>query len=267
MRPWRAEAVAQPAEARPEAPPPRVVPSRWYRRRRGLLDPLPAQRSCGGLHAHLVGPIGRGNVRPRLAGAAALRAIFATLSDPYGPGRCTKCHSVERAGEETKINWLAHRETPNEHEFTKFAHIPHFSLLGEKGCLKCHVLNKNADVGSGFLHADNSLNTDPSVFESSFATMDKATCAKCHVQKAAGDSCLTCHNYHIGFHQPAVPKAPLPGADAALQRRICGRQIRNAGSSDQLLERPSRATQRSGVSDRPPLIEDPARTEELPRLG
>ena len=75
------------------------------------------------------------------------------------------------------------------------------------------------------------------MFESGFATMDKATCATCHVEKAAGDSCLTCHNYHIGFHQPAQPKAPCrapkPPCSGA---HSCGRQIRKAGSSDQLFE-------------------------------
>ena len=37
--------------------------------------------------------------------------------------------------------------------------------------------------------------------------MQKATCANCHVQKAAGDSCLTCHNYHIGHLPPAMPNS------------------------------------------------------------
>ena len=129
------------------------------------------------------------------------------MSDPYGPGRCTKCHSIERTEEgRGAIHWPARHEIPNDHSFVKFAHVPHFSLLGEKGCGTCHVLNKDADVGRGFVHADNSLNTDPKTFESSFAPMRKEECARCHVQKAAGDSCLTCHNYHIGNLPPGMPK-------------------------------------------------------------
>ena len=141
----------------------------------------------------------------------ALRAVFVQLSDPFGPGRCMKCHSVDRAGEGVQVNWLTNRPQADEHPFTKFAHFPHFSLLGEKGCRTCHVLNEQADVGRGFMGADHSLNTDPRFFESSFTSMGKATCATCHVQKAAGDSCLTCHNYHVGRLPLAKPNARFPG--------------------------------------------------------
>ena len=136
---------------------------------------------------------------------APLRAVFVSLSDPFGPGRCTKCHSVDRAGEGFKVNWLTSREMLDERPFTKFAHVPHFSLLGDRGCRTCHVLNEQGDVSRGFVAADHSLNTDPKLFESSFKSMGKATCATCHIQKAAGDSCLTCHNYHIGHLPPAMP--------------------------------------------------------------
>jgi hypothetical protein len=85
--------------------------------------------------------------------------------------------------------------------------VTHFSLLGEQGCLKCHVLNEDADVGRGFVRKDFSLNTDPKIFESGFVPISKTVCAECHVQKAAADSCLTCHNYHVGNLPPAMPKA------------------------------------------------------------
>ena len=44
-------------------------------------------------------------------------------------------------------------------------------------------------------------NTDPSVFGSNFAPIDHATCASCHQSKAASDSCLNCHDYHVA---PAI---------------------------------------------------------------
>jgi hypothetical protein len=152
------------------------------------------------------------NPRP-LESAAPLRAIFASLSDPAGPGRCTKCHGVENDGQEHKINWLASREMPSERPFTKFAHVPHFSLLGEQGCLTCHILNETADVARGFVRRDYSLNTNPKILESSFVPISKAVCAKCHVQKAAGDSCLICHNYHVGNLPPAMPKATFHASE------------------------------------------------------
>jgi hypothetical protein len=157
------------------------------------------------------------------ASAESLHAIFASLTDRSGPGRCTKCHGVEKTESGDKIDWLARRETPNEHPFTKFAHAPHFSLLGDKGCQTCHVLNEKAEVGRGFVHANLSLNTDPGAFESSFSSMNKATCAACHIQKAAGDSCLTCHNYHIGYLPPTLPKAPLSRLNRSLSARFSGR--------------------------------------------
>ena len=35
-------------------------------------------------------------------------------------------------------------------------------------------------------------------FVSSFQPLQQATCAQCHVERAAGTSCLLCHNYHVG---------------------------------------------------------------------
>ena len=77
--------------------------------------------------------------------------IFATLSDPYSPGRCMKCHSVERAmGRRPRsTGWPAARRRTNTSSPSSPTY-PHFSLLGEKGCQTCHVLNKNADVGTRF---------------------------------------------------------------------------------------------------------------------
>ena len=198
-----------------EAPPLGELRSRWYANDVDFSIRYRPKGHAGDFMRAWLDRSAPGTDAPGSPGAAPLRAIFASLSDPSGPGRCTKCHSIESVGEGSKINWLGRRETPNVHAFTKFAHVPHFSLLGEKGCQTCHVLNENADVSRGFVHADNTLATDPGTFESSFASMNKAACARCHVQKAAGDSCLTCHNYHIGFHPPATPNAPFPGADHA----------------------------------------------------
>ncbi len=139
------------------------------------------------------------------------QAIFDRLSDRYAPGRCTKCHSVEAVGGRREVRWYAARAESNKHPFTKFAHAVHFSLLDESGCRQCHILNPEADPGRGFLHPDHTLNTTGQGFISSFQGMTKNACTGCHTSEAAGDGCLSCHNYHVGTFQPPRPAAPLGG--------------------------------------------------------
>jgi hypothetical protein len=195
----------------PEAPTTKATllgpPSRWYRndgsfslsyRPKGHAGDF--MRSWLDLGARSVGPEANANVS----------AIFTALSDPFAPGRCLKCHGIESDRHQCRIHWLGIRPVPNEHKFTRYAHVTHFSLLGPKGCQTCHVLNEKADFAVGFVRKDYSANSEAHVFQSNFQTMDRAVCASCHTSRAAGDSCLTCHNYHVGILPPAMPNAPLP---------------------------------------------------------
>jgi hypothetical protein len=195
----------------PETPAPEATllgpPGRWYRNDGNFsLSYRPKGHAGDFMRSWL-------DLGARSIGSQAhpdISAIFATLSDPYAPGRCLKCHGIEADQHERRIHWLGIRPVPNEHKFTKYAHVTHFSLLGPKGCQTCHVLNDKADFAVGFVRKDYTANSEVHVFQSNFLSMDRAVCASCHTSRAAGDSCLTCHNYHVGILPPALPKAPFP---------------------------------------------------------
>ncbi len=131
-------------------------------------------------------------------------AFFTHLSNPKAPGLCMKCHSVDaQAGQGKRIHWAAARPVAHERKVTRFTHAVHFSLLDDKGCLTCHTLNPEAEVMKAFEH------TDPLTFSSNFQAMQKTVCTTCHTSERAGDSCLTCHNYHVGTVSPVLSNAPL----------------------------------------------------------
>jgi hypothetical protein len=44
------------------------------------------------------------------------------------------------------------------------------------------------------------------VLSSGLRSMQRDQCATCHTRQRVGDSCLKCHNYHIG----RIPKPGLP---------------------------------------------------------
>ena len=136
-------------------------------------------------------------------GNQAATAIFGELSADKGVGLCIKCHSVDSNGKPEvdgamSVNWRGRLPVPNHRGFTKYSHTAHFSLMDEKGCRNCHVRDPEADVSAAYADAD------PHKSVSNFVPIDKNFCAQCHVPTAAGDSCLTCHNYHIGDLPPAV---------------------------------------------------------------
>lgn len=107
--------------------------------------------------------------------SGAAEEIFDQLEGPFASGRCMTCHSVDgpegqketiTQNEFRKIDWP---EAPLP--FTRFTHRPHM----DQACSDCHQ-------GEGFAPIE----------------MAKATCAKCHTSDRAGDTCLTCHSYHMG---------------------------------------------------------------------
>jgi hypothetical protein len=127
--------------------------------------------------------------------------ILQTLATPTGPGSCGKCHTVDAIPSGAlRVNWTASRPEPNAHPFTKFSHTAHLSVMTEKGCQTCHVLNPASKYSTYFQPADatNSSSADPSHFESNFAALPKMECGRCHTARIAGDNCLLCHNYHTG---------------------------------------------------------------------
>jgi hypothetical protein len=167
----------------------------WYRAKDGFTL---AYRPSGHGDPFLVAWMNASAAAP-----SAGSGVLSLLTNQSGPGSCAKCHSVDDAHDGVaRINWTAARPEPNAHSFTKFSHTAHLSVMTEKGCQTCHVLNSGSKYGSFFQAADPvnpaSANRDPAHFESNFASLPKAECATCHTARIAGDSCLLCHNYHTG---------------------------------------------------------------------
>ena len=124
--------------------------------------------------------------------------LFEFLERKNAPGACIKCHSIDKTTEKRLIvNWKIPVTDPNEHTFAKFSHTSHYSQLDEKACFTCHKIDKEADYAAVF------DSRDFHDFASNFQPISRKICVKCHLPDQAGDSCVNCHNYHIGKFPPA----------------------------------------------------------------
>lgn len=122
----------------------------------------------------------------------AQRRLFRSLTAGKAIGACNKCHSVDKLDDQVfVVNWRAIGTTADPHSFTRYSHTTHFNLTDDRGCVQCHVMDKDADYAGSFSHHD------AKNFSSNFKPMERQFCADCHQQELAGDSCLQCHNYHI----------------------------------------------------------------------
>jgi len=119
--------------------------------------------------------------------------IFDALTRKAAPGKCTKCHSVDKV--ETgglMVNWASARPTPSYRTATEFSHTTHFVLLHEAGCRTCHSLDQSAEYAKSF------TDRNPHSFSSNFKPLELSTCDKCHTEQRSGNSCIQCHRYHLG---------------------------------------------------------------------
>lgn len=149
--------------------------------------------------------------------APEAQKLFDALSDSKAPGLCLKCHSVD-AQPRPQVNWLPYQPDAFEHRFTRFSHVAHFSLLDDHGCQTCHRLDADAARDS-YAAAFDKGHRDPAVFRSNYLPIDRVLCAACHTRKYAGDSCLECHNYHIGHFMPTLPRQQWAGPTSTSIRR------------------------------------------------
>ncbi|MFQ5763951.1 MAG: hypothetical protein ACE5GT_03395 [Rhodospirillales bacterium] len=134
-----------------------------------------------------------------MAAKSAGRRIFEMLGSAKAPGLCAKCHSIDAgAGGTFMVNWRGSSPLPGKHRSTIFSHTAHFSLLDEKGCLTCHDPNVKAKYAESF------ADRNPATFASNFWSIEREDCAACHTPAEAGDTCVKCHNYHIGTFRPAI---------------------------------------------------------------
>lgn len=125
---------------------------------------------------------------------SAVVGIFDAMTVPTDFGLCAKCHSVDSLGPTNfKMHFESRVATPAERRFTRFTHRPHLIQPALQTCDACHQLDDSADTMAGF------DDRDPLTFTSNFTPIIKSTCTSCHTSTAAGDSCLQCHNYHVGF--------------------------------------------------------------------
>jgi len=142
-------------------------------------------------------------------------AIMKQLSAPDGPGKCTKCHSVDRMESGSlRVNWHGRRGRAGHQSFTAFAHAPHFTLLtDDQGCSTCHAFDPDADYGASF------DDRDPTTYASNFRPIERATCSQCHVESQAGAGCTQCHNYHVGrvASAPNATRMETVEANSAVQ--------------------------------------------------
>ena len=113
-----------------------------------------------------------------------------------------KCHSVDEVkvsmAKQFIVNWQAYKPEDGLKTAVHFSHSAHFSLLGDKGCLTCHVRDDEADFAAGF------KDRNPATFNANFKPLPRQVCAECHTAAKAGDKCLTCHNYHLGVYKPVM---------------------------------------------------------------
>jgi len=143
------------------------------------------------------------NLTGELAGELPESArVFENLASPKAPGLCVKCHSVDEvklsAAKKFTVNWQAYKPEDGLKTAVHFSHSAHFSLLGDKGCMTCHVRDDEADFAAGF------TDRNPATFNANFKPLTRQVCAECHTPDMAGDKCLSCHNYHLGIYKPVM---------------------------------------------------------------
>jgi hypothetical protein len=119
-------------------------------------------------------------------------AMLKEMSKPTAPGLCASCHSIEQqAAGQLAIHWRPADRAAVPRSFTKFSHGPHVLLPELADCTACHTINGAADTSKAY------ASWSATSFASEFRPIAKRQCAACHVEKAAGDSCTQCHNYHV----------------------------------------------------------------------
>jgi hypothetical protein len=135
---------------------------------------------------NLIGNTPTTDTQPLVAGAAK------ELMKPTAPGQCISCHSVDQTtADSLLVNWRPADLTAGSHTFTKFSHGPHLSLPQLADCTSCHALDSQASTAASY------ADYDPHHFASDFQPLSKQQCATCHTTAAAGDSCQSCHRYHV----------------------------------------------------------------------
>ena len=119
-------------------------------------------------------------------------AVFGHLTSKEAQGQCAKCHSVDRKPDgNVVVNWTPGPLDGETERITRYAHSPHFGVVGKTGCLTCHVIDDKAKYLASYAAPG------PVPATSNFRPMPHNLCADCHTSKSAGENCLQCHTYHV----------------------------------------------------------------------
>lgn len=152
---------------------------------------------------------------PHLEQRPIALAMFKELTKSTAPGLCATCHSVEQANAETMVvNWRTTPRATPQRGFTKFTHDPHLVLPQLNDCASCHAVVDAAIAVTAY--ADYA----PHHFVNDFKPITKRQCAECHTHTAAGDSCQSCHNYHVEAVE--AWRMDMPQSNAKQQARRAG---------------------------------------------
>lgn len=142
-------------------------------------------------------------------GETVVAPVFDALTDKDAQGQCTKCHSVDlEPGGHRLVKWRPRRVDLGQNGFTRFNHTPHFSAVGDRGCTTCHASNEKADSQTTY------KGFDRATFNSNFRSIKRAVCAECHTESVAGETCLSCHNYHVEAVATPTMETKIPGQAA-----------------------------------------------------
>ena len=121
------------------------------------------------------------------------RPLFDFLTDKKTAGKCTKCHSIDEAKDNTlTVNWTARMPIHKFRDMTVFSHDKHNAILQKDGCKSCHILAENAP------YMDSFKDMNVATFTSNFTPLKKDVCTDCHTDSSTLGTCITCHNYHFG---------------------------------------------------------------------
>jgi hypothetical protein len=132
-------------------------------------------------------------------------SVFNFLTGKDAQGSCAKCHSVDDVpGKGRVVNFAPATVQSKAGQFTRFMHEPHFGLMGDRGCLGCHALEKGQSPLKSYEQGD------PRLFVSNFANIKKDTCQSCHASGVARQDCSLCHVYHVNGSATAIMKTKIP---------------------------------------------------------
>ncbi|MFM9847538.1 MAG: hypothetical protein ACKVP3_10300 [Hyphomicrobiaceae bacterium] len=132
-------------------------------------------------------------------------AVFDVLTSKDAQGSCTKCHSVDDLpGKGRVVNFSSPSAERKQGRFTNFIHEPHFGVVGDRGCLACHSLEK------GRPYLESYTQGNPQSFVSNFGSVNKDLCQTCHTSSKARQDCLTCHKYHVNGVITPIMSTRLP---------------------------------------------------------